>query len=271
MARKEHESRGHWHRDNIKLALLDKVHSPALDSLIITVITNCAHCKSFGGAHLHALLNPIMCQHPFELLVGDYLTLPKGKGGYFQVGLYLDTCTQHVWGYKFKTHSSGKTMVRLLHDIFHNFIAAETFMTDGGTHFTSHEVTEFCEASGTKTHIVPAYSPWVNGLVEGTNKLLIYVLARLCAPELGEDGWREMDVGNMPRNWPDHFEEAIKILNHRILRSLKFTPKELLLGMVVNTPRTPFDISTLPVQFNDVDMQMAYITQQQLDGYSEAV
>jgi hypothetical protein len=271
LARKEHESGGHWHRDNIKLALLDKVHSPALDSSIITAITNCARCKSFGGAHLHALLNPITRRHPFELLVGDYLTLPEGKGGYFQVGLYLDTCTQHVWGYKFKTHGSGKTTVKSLHDIFHNFIAAETFMTDGGTHFTSHEVTEFCEASGTKTHVVPAYSPWVNGLVEGTNKLLIYVLARLCAPELGEDGWREMDVGNMPRNWPDHFEEAIKILNHRILQSFKFTPKELLLGMVVNTPRTPFDISTLPVQFNDVDTQMAYVAQQRLDGYSEAV
>jgi len=29
----------------------------------------------------------------------------------------------------------------------------------------------------------------VDGLVEGTNKLLLYILARLCAPELGEDGW----------------------------------------------------------------------------------
>ena len=91
-------------------------------------------------------------------------------------------------------HGSGKTMARSLHNIFHNFIAAELFMTDGGTHFTSHKVTEFCEASGTKTHVVPAYSPWVNSLLEGTNKLLIYVLACLCAWELGEDRWHEMDV-----------------------------------------------------------------------------
>jgi hypothetical protein len=271
LARKEHEGGGHWHRDNIKLALLDKVHSPALDSSIVTAISNCARCKGFGGAHLHALLNPITRRHPFELLVGDYLSLPEGKGGYHQVGLYLDTCTQHVWGYKFKTHGSGKTTVRSLNDIFHNFTAPETFMTDGGTHFTNHEVTDFCEASGTKTHVVPAYSPWVNGLVEGTNKLLIYVLARLCAPELGEDGWREMDVSNLPRNWPDHFEKAIGILNHRILRSLKFSPKELLLGMVVNTPRTPFDISTLPIEQDDLDTHITFVAQQRLDGYSEAV
>jgi hypothetical protein len=271
MARKEHGGRGHWHRDNIKLALLDKIHSLALDSSIVTVITNCARCKGFGGAHLHALLNPITRHHPFELLVGDYLTLPEGKGGYHQVGLYLDTCMQHVWGHKFKTHGSGKTTVRSLNDIFHNFTAPETFMMDGGTHFTSHEVTDFCEASGTKTHIISAYLPWVNGLVEGTNKLLIYVLAHLCALELGKDGWCEMDVSSLPRNWPDNFEEAIKILNSGILPSLKFLPKELLLGIVINTPKTPFNISTLPPQLNDLDTHMVYVVQQQLDGYSEAI
>ena len=185
---------------------------------------NCPWCKSFGGTHLHALLNPITQQHPFELLVGDYLTLPKGKGGFFQVGLYLDTCIQHVWGYMFKTHSSGKTTLKSLKDIFYNFTAPETFMTDGRTHFTSHEVTEFCSTSGTKTHIVPAYSPWVNGLIKGTNKLLIYILAHLCAPELGKNGWRKMDTNNLLRNWPDHFMNTISILNHHLLPSLKFSP-----------------------------------------------
>ena len=77
----------------------------------------------------------------------------------------------------------------------------------------NHKVTEFCEAHSTQTHIVPAYSSWVNGLIKGTNKLLIYILACLCTPELGEDGWWEMETNNIPRNWPHHFEEAISILN----------------------------------------------------------
>lgn len=138
-------------------------------------ITDCAKCKDLGEMQLHALLNPITCRHPFELLVGDYLTLPVGKGGFCKVGLYLDTFSQHVWGYKFKTHRSGKMIVKSLNDIFSNFTVPGMFMTDGGTHFISGEVMEFCEAVGTKTHIVPAYSPWINRLVEGTNKLLIYM------------------------------------------------------------------------------------------------
>lgn len=103
----------------------------------------------------------------------------------------------------FKTHGSGKTTLKSLKDILFNFMAPETFTTDGGTHFTSHEVTEFCNTAGTRTHVVPAYSPCINGLVEGTHRLRIYILARLCTPELGKDGWHEMDINNLPRNWPD--------------------------------------------------------------------
>jgi hypothetical protein len=128
-------------------ALMDRVHSPALDSSIVKATLDCTRCKGFGGAHLHALLNPIMHQHPFKLLVGDYLTLPKGKGGFHQVRLYLDTCTQHVWGYMFKTHGSGKTTLKSLKDIFYNFTSPETFMTDGGSHLNNHKVAEFCNVS----------------------------------------------------------------------------------------------------------------------------
>jgi hypothetical protein len=47
-------------------------------------------------------------------------------------------------------------------------------------------VQEFCEANKCKHHITLAYSPWVNGLVEGTTKILLHALKRLCAPEVGE-------------------------------------------------------------------------------------
>jgi hypothetical protein len=144
-------------------------------------------------------------------------------------------------------------------------------MSDGGSHFNCTEVREFCDKWGTKTHVVAAYSPWVNGLVEGTNKLLLYVLARLCAPELGEDHWGATTWDKLPRTWPDHFDEAIRILNRRILPAVKFSPKELLLGLVVNTPRTPLTASTSILSPDDTATQMAYVAQQHLDGYAECV
>ncbi|THH04955.1 hypothetical protein EW146_g10036 [Bondarzewia mesenterica] len=101
----------HFGRDHIKLQLLDCICSPGLDQSIITVLANCARCKNFGSTHLHSLLEPITRRHPFELIIADYLSLPKGTNGYHTVGLYLDTYSQRIWGFKHKTHSTAKTTI----------------------------------------------------------------------------------------------------------------------------------------------------------------
>ena len=162
--------------DVIKVALMDQITSPDLDLSIIKAIQACAQCKNFGSTRLNALLQPIMRRHPFELLVGDYLSMPPGKGGYHTIALYLDTFSQHVWAFKYKTAGLARTTVDALSTITKAFIAPETFMTDGGMHFDNSKVREFCEMNQCKHHVTLAYSPWVNGLVEGTNKILLHVM-----------------------------------------------------------------------------------------------
>ena len=271
LAKQEHESNGHWQRDSVKKSLLDRIWSPGLDASIIKGITNCGVCKNFGGTYLHALLDPITRRHPLELLVGDYLSLPTGKGGFHTVGLYVDTFSQHIFGYKYKTAGSAKTTVDGLSKIFHAYAPWETFMSDGGRHFDNKEVRELCEKWGTKTHVVSAYSPWVNGLVEGANKLFLHILKRLCAPDLDSEETEKMATDDIPKHWPEHFEEAIRILNWRLLPALKFSPKELMLGLVVNTKPADLKNSMEPTTEEDMALQMAYVAQQRLDGYAEAV
>ena len=109
-------------------------------------------------------------------------------------------------------------------------------MSDGGTHFDSNVVRAFCKSWVCKPHVVSAYSPWINGLVEGTNKILLHVLKRLCTPGLGDDEYNNMAWDSLPKSWPLHLDDAVLALNTCILPNLKFSPKELLLGTVVNTP-----------------------------------
>jgi hypothetical protein len=145
----------------------------------------------------------------------------------------------------FKMAGSAKTTNKSLDNICNMHAPPEVFMCDGRKHFNNNEVKANCMKWGIKTHITPAYSPWVNGLVEGMNKLLLYVLARLCAPEISEDGWQATKWETLPKTWPDHFQEAINVLNWRILTALKFSPKELLLGLVMNSiTNTPLETST---------------------------
>jgi hypothetical protein len=187
-AEREHKEGGHMGRDAMKLKLTDKFRTPAIDKIIMDAIQNCGECLNFGSAHIHALLQPITRRHPFELLVGDYLAMPKGKGGYKEIGLYLDTASQRVFGFKYKTHGSAKTTIAVLRSMFQGHAPWETFMSAGSSHFDNEEVRQLCKEFGVSTEVVAKYSPWVNGLVEGTNRILLGILKCMCAPDLGEEG-----------------------------------------------------------------------------------
>ncbi|KAG6813327.1 hypothetical protein H0H92_012140 [Tricholoma furcatifolium] len=63
----------------------------------------------------------------------------------------------------------------------------------------------------------------------------------------------------------------IGIMNRRLLPTLKLSPRELMFGMVVNTKPTPVDDSLLPLTQADAELNMVYVAQQHLDGYTEAV
>ena len=266
MVRHEHSNNRHWGRDLTKLQLMDRVYSPRLDQSITIALLECPQCKNFGSSHLHSLMYPITHRHPFELLVADYLSLPKGKGGYHSVLLILDMYSQFMWGFKFKTSGTAKTTLDGLKAITHTFRAPETFMTDGGSHFNNGDVRTWCEAQGITHHVVVAYAPWINGLVENANRKLLGRLKCLSSPGLGEDDYECAKPEDITKAWPDHFDAAIRQLNECIIPSLQFSPKELLLGFVVNTARTPpITLTSKPTQ-HDVTVQMAYINQQCLDG-----
>ena len=201
-----HRNNGHFYQDNIRAKLLDKVTSPKMDQSITKVILDCGKCKGFGTTHLHSLLKPITRRHPFELMVADTLPMPKRKGGFVKLGLWMDVYAQYIWVTKLKTTATGKSSWKSYSNICDLFTASETLMTDGGPEFDNKELRAECIKQGTKLHICPAYSPWVNGLLEGTNSILLNRLKRMCEPNLGEDKYENMSI---PNNWPDHLKAAV--------------------------------------------------------------
>ena len=144
-------------------------------------------------------------------------------------------------------------------------------MTDSGRHFNNNNVQEWCIQNNVDFQVVPAYAPWVNGLVENANKLFLGSLKRACAPGLGKDDYNNVKEDDIPRCWPDHFSKTVLDLNWRILPAFKFGPCKLLLGYVINTHSTPISDSITDLMPSDVDTQMAYIDQQRFDGFAHTV
>jgi hypothetical protein len=88
----------------------------------------------------------------------------------------------------------------------------------------------------------------------------------MCAPELGEDGRAKITkFTDLPAIWPDHLDDAVRLLNDRILPAYKFAPNELCLGLVINTNDTPLNVSTSELA------ESADVDQQTFDAYSHVV
>jgi len=85
----------------------------------------------------------------------------------------MDVYAQQVWVTKMKTAATGKSSRRATGDICDLFTASETLMTDGDRSLTMRSYVKSVRDEGTKLQICPAYSPWVNGLLEGTNAILL--------------------------------------------------------------------------------------------------
>lgn len=187
-----------------------------------------------------------------------------------KIGLYADVFSQKLWAFKSKS-AAGSNTVDSLRRIWQAFVPHNTMMADGGSHFDCAEVKEFCNKNGTKLHIVAAYAPWLNGLLEGSNGIVLNALKRVCAPGLGEDDYARMEKEDIPNNWPDHLDEVINNLNNCILPSLKYSPNELLLGLRVNSDPIGNPDDILPPTADDVAIHLALAEQQHLDGYSAIV
>ena len=234
---KAHGDGGHMGRDVIMIQLNDKYFIPGLRNLVRDTILECGQCKNFGPKHLNSLLQPITRRYPLEMIAGDYLSLPNGKGGFHTVGLYVDVFSQFVWGDKLKTAGTAKTTVKSLERIANDFAPPTAFMADGGRHFDAKEVDEWCESHQVEHITTPAYSPWVNGLIENSNKIFLKILRRLCAPDLDDIPEQQLRAEDIPNSWPTHFQTALNAMNDRIIPHLKFCPRELLLGLPLPKPQ----------------------------------
>jgi hypothetical protein len=145
---------------------------------------------------------------PFERLCLDYLSVPTGKEGWKTILMVVDWFSRWLWVFKSKQAGNGVFMVKALKYIRLHYAKAESIFTDGWLHFNCVEVTEWCQLHGVDHEFSPEYAPWVNGLVEGHNNILLDQLKWACM------GNGETPTEDEMKKWPDHFKGAVGVLNN---------------------------------------------------------
>ncbi|QRV96890.1 Retrovirus-related Pol polyprotein from transposon opus [Ceratobasidium sp. AG-Ba] len=255
LASSVHSAGGHFGRDLTVLTLQQEYHWPRMQQHATEAVTTCPRCKNFGPRLLSALLRPITRARPFDPLVGDYVSLPEGHGGFKTV----------------LKPSTGKFTVDALTKVSDLIARPKSFMADGGSHFDCDEVRQWCESQGTQPLMTPPYAPWANGLAEGTIKLLIGRLKKLCEPEVGENPNAGINAASTPTSWPKHLTTAVAQLNDRLLDSLGYSPRELLTGMLSADRKADLNQAVLAKAVEDIDINLGLTYALQDDAYANAL
>ncbi|QRW03350.1 Retrovirus-related Pol polyprotein from transposon [Ceratobasidium sp. AG-Ba] len=204
-------------------------------------------------------------------IVGDYVALPEGHGGFKTVLVIVDVYSCYLFAFPSRKPGTGKFTVDALETISNLLLTPRTFMADGGKHFDCDEVRTWAAGRGVQALKTPPYAPWANGLAEGYVKLLIGRLKTLCAPTVGEDPEDIEDPNTTPTAWPKHLKTAVSQLNDRVLPSLGYTPRELMTGQLSAERRAEIGNALSNRAVTDADINLALTYSLQQDGFANAL
>ncbi|QRW10689.1 Retrovirus-related Pol polyprotein from transposon opus [Ceratobasidium sp. AG-Ba] len=266
-----HEAGGHFGRDMTVLALQQRYHWPRLRHHATEAATSCPRCKNFGPRLLSALLKPITRARPFDLLVGDYVALPEGHGGFKTVLVLVDVYSRYLFAFASRKPGTGRFTVDALDKLSQLLLTPRSFMADRGKHFDCVEVKTWADGQGVQLLKTPPYAPWANGLAEGYVKLLIGRLKKLCAPTVGEDPTDIEDPNTTPSAWPKHLATAVAQLNDRVTPSLGYTPRELMTGQLSAERKAKLSQAVVNRAVSDADVNLGLTYALQQDAFANAL
>ncbi|QRV73357.1 Retrovirus-related Pol polyprotein from transposon opus [Ceratobasidium sp. AG-Ba] len=266
-----HEAGGHFGQDTTVLALQQRFHWPRLRQHATEAVTTCPRCKNFGPRLLSALLRPITRARPFNLIVGDYVSLPEGHGYFKTVLVLIDVYSRYLFAFPSRKPGTGKFTVDALEKISNMLLVPKLFMADGGKHFDCDEVCTSAAGRSVQPLKTPPYALWANGLAEGHIKLLIGRLKALCAPTVGEDPRDIEDPDTTPTAWPKHLTTAVAQLNDRVVAGLGYSPRELMTGQILAERKAELGQATVTRAVTEADVNLGLTYALRQDAFANAL
>ena len=147
-------------------------------------IKKCGHCRKYEAAPPVALMKPLTCSGPGELLHVDFTsieeTVPLKEDPVIRNVLVLqDHFSKYVVAYVVKDQTAHTAAETLRNGYFGLFGAPAYLVSDQGKAFTGHVITHLCELYGVQKLRTSPYHAQTNGQVERMNQTIIHMIGKL--------------------------------------------------------------------------------------------
>ena len=127
---------------------------------------------SGSGHHQPPLLHPIPVKRPFLIVVVDIMEMPITTKGNKYVVFFQDYLTKWPMVYAMYDQKAHQIVRFLVDQIIPFYYVPESLLSDRGTNFLSHLMTDLCKMLGIEKLNTTAYHPECDGMVEQFNRTL---------------------------------------------------------------------------------------------------
>ena len=211
-----HDRLGHFGPFITQRRLLQSVWWPRISSDVVDYIAGCTKCAQFGPAKPEAPSLPTNITCPFQLVGADFVgPLPTTDRGNAHIFVVVDYFSRYVWAFPVKTTSSDCATASLQSWLAIVGTTPLAFYLDPGSAFVSHRFRAFAAKCGIAVVLAPAQSHSSVGKVETVNRILQSALKKSISE---------------PSAWDLHLNDCLKSVNTRHIRTLGYSPFEILHG-----------------------------------------
>ena len=215
-------------------------------------IKKCGHCRKFEASPPIALLKPLACSGPGELLHMDFTsieeTIPLWEEPVARnVMVMQDHFSKYVVAYVVKDQTAHTTAETLRNGYFGLFGTPAYLVSDQGKAFMGHLITNLCELYGVQKLRTSPYHAQTNGQVEWMNQTIIHMIGKL-----------EQDKKVC---WSEHLLKMLSAYNGTCSVVTGYSPYFLLFGRKARMP-VDYLFPTLHDSSHQTKMEVSVVAMQ---------
>ena len=224
-----HRNAGHQGQDRTLSLLRERFWWPGMVPAARNSVKGCLRCIKYEARGVKAPLTPIFATTPMELLHVDFAGIerpvplnkqPKAE----HVLVFTDHFTRYAFAFVTKDQTSRTVAEIMYRYVIVPFGAPARLLSDQGTCFTSHIVSELCAMLGIQKCRTSPYHAQTNGQVERMHQTIMRMIGKL-------EETKKID-------WIDHLPEVIQAYNATRSDVTGYSPFYLMFG---RRPRLPMD------------------------------
>ncbi|PHH85636.1 hypothetical protein CDD83_146 [Cordyceps sp. RAO-2017] len=211
-----HDKAGHFGVDSTRKRLSSQVFWPGMVADIVLYVDSCLQCAEHNPRTGRSPDQPVEVDEPLQLLGLDHVgPFPGSPKGLKYILVMVDYFSRACWLHACRTTGASEAIRKVESWLQAMMTTPMAFYTDPGSAFTSAEFATFMGKENIVMATAPTKSHKSVGMVEVCNKIMQITLNK---------------VKHLEQHWPDSLPGVEKMMNHRIIQHLGYSPAQILYG-----------------------------------------